>query len=168
MSLDELVAAKKINNDQRAQLLKKPAVQEQIKALEEQIKQYRQFGKAYEDRFAREKSSLQEAHEVEINKIRLEAAEQALAKSLEQQETDLLVLTQFLNTASSKRNDDSVDAVEKAAFEGVLLKIYQGSSEAIVHMKDLVSGSGAKVTSIEGDELEFTCKSLPPSVRNPC
>ena len=164
MSLDELVAAKKINNDQRAQLLKKPAIQEQIKAFEEQIKQYRQFGKDYEDRFAREKSGLQESHEAEINKIKLEAAEQALAKWSEQQETDLLVLTQFLNAASSKRNDDSIDDVEKAAFEGVLVKIYQGSTEAIVHMKNLVSGSDAKVTSIEGDELEFTCKLQPSPI----
>ena len=158
MTLDELVASKKINPDQKAQLLKKPAIQEQVKALEEQIKQYRQFGKDYEDRLAKEKASLQAIHEAEINKIKSQAAEEAIAKATAQQEADLLVLTQFLNAASSKRNDESTPALEGKAFEGVLLKIYQGSTDAISDMKKLVAGADSKVTSIEGEELDFTCK----------
>ncbi|KKY15184.1 hypothetical protein UCRPC4_g06410 [Phaeomoniella chlamydospora] len=156
ISLNDLVASKKINTDQKAQIERRPALHEQVKSLEQQLDRYRQFGKDYEDRFEQEKSAIKQSHDAEVARIKQEAADEAAAKASSQQDADLLVLTQFLHAASSKRNDESTPALEGKAFEGVLLKIYQGSREAIADMKKLVNGDDSKVTSIENEELDFT------------
>ena len=43
VSLDDLVSQRKINNDQKAAAVKKPQLQLQLAAFEEQIAQYRKF-----------------------------------------------------------------------------------------------------------------------------
>lgn len=156
VSLDELVARKKINADQKAQILKKPALQAELARFEEQVLHYRKFGKDYEEKFAKERSALEESHAEALAKAKLEAADEATETALKRFDDDLLVLSQFLHAAAAKRQDDEVDPVEKAAFEGVLLLVYQGNDAALTAFKDIAAGSDKKVLNTEGDQLEFT------------
>ena len=156
VSLDDLIARKKINADQKAQILKKPALQSELVRLEEQLVHYRKFGKDYEDRFAKEKIALEESHGEALTKAKLEALDEATLSSQKKVEDDLLILSQFLHAAAAKRTDGDLDAVEKAAFEGVLLLVYQGNSAAIAAFKDIAAGAEKKVISTSGDELDFT------------
>jgi hypothetical protein len=156
VSLDELVAKKKINADQKAQILKKPALQAELARLEDQVVHYRKFGKDYEDRFAKEKSTLEESHAEALAKVKLEAADEATITNLKKFDDDLLVLSQFLHAAAAKRQDDELDPIEKAAFEGVLLLVYQGNNAALAAFKDIAAGSEKKVSNTEGDPLDFT------------
>ncbi|KAF7508091.1 hypothetical protein GJ744_009673 [Endocarpon pusillum] len=156
LSLDELVATKKINADQKAQILKRPALQADLARLQDQVIQYRKFGKDYEDRFAKEKSALEESHAEALAKAKLEAADEATTTLLKKFDEDLLVLSQFLHAAAAKRQDDDLDPVEKAAFEGVLLLVYQGNNAALAAFKDIAAGSDKKVSNTEGDQLDFT------------
>jgi Flp pilus assembly CpaE family ATPase len=71
-TLDELVASKKINADQKAQVLKKPALQAQLKQYEDQVTQFRKVEKDLEDRFAVEKAHLIEQHQAELARTREE------------------------------------------------------------------------------------------------
>ncbi len=156
VSLDELIMKKKINADQKAQILKKPALQAELGRLEDQVVHYRKFGKDYEDRFVKEKSALEESHAEALAKVKLEAADEATITILKKFDGDLLVLSQFLHAAAAKRQDDELDPIEKAAFEGVLLLVYQGNNAALAAFKDIAAGSDKKVLNTEGDQLEFT------------
>jgi hypothetical protein len=154
--LEELVAKKKINADQKAQILKKPGLQAELARLEDQVVHYRKFGKDYEDRFAKERSTLEVSHAEAIAQVKLEAADEATVTALKKFDDDLLVLSQFLHAAAAKRQDDELDPVEKAAFEGVLLLVYQGNNAALAAFKDIAAGSDKKVSNTEGDQLDFT------------
>lgn len=156
VALDELVAKKKINADQKAQILKKPGLQAELARLEDQVVHYRRFGKDYEERFAKEKSSLEELHAGALAKAKVEAADEATITMLKKFNDDLLVLSQFLHAAAAKRQDDELDPVEKAAFEGVLLLVYQGNNAALAAFKDIAAGSETKVSNTEGEQLDFT------------
>lgn len=156
LSLDELVAKKKINADQKAQILKKPALQADLARLEDQVVQYRKFGKDYEDRYAKEKLALEESHAEALAKVKLEAADEATTTMLTKFDVDLLILSQFLHAAAAKRQNDELDPVEKAAFEGVLLLVYQGNNAALAAFKDIAAGSEKKVSNTDGDQLDFT------------
>lgn len=156
VSLDELVTKKKINADQKAQILKKPALQAELGRLQDQVVHYRKFGKDYEDQFAKEKAALEESHADALAKVKLEAADEATITNLKKFDDDLLVLSQFLHAAAAKRQDDELDPVEKAAFEGVLLLVYQGNNAALTAFKDVAAGSEKKVLNTEGDQLDFT------------
>lgn len=54
-NLDQLLAARKINPDQKAQAQKKPSLQASLAQLEEQVAQYKQFDEDYQKRLAAEK-----------------------------------------------------------------------------------------------------------------
>ena len=73
MSLDDLVAARKINADQKAQILKKPQLQASLTQLEEQISQYKKFDQEYKARSQTEKVEFEKTYDNAI-------IEQALAK----------------------------------------------------------------------------------------
>ena len=147
VSLDDLVARKKINTDQKAQILKKPSLQAELARLEDQVVHYRKFGKDYEDRSAKERAALEESHAEALTKAKLEAADEATVTNLKKFDDDLLVLSQFLHAAAAKRQDDELDPVEKAAFEGVLLLVYQGNNAALAAFKDIAAGSDKKVSN---------------------
>lgn len=151
-----MVARKKINADQKAQILKIPGLQAELARLEDQVVHYRKFGKDYEDRSAKERAALEESHAEALAKVKLEAADEATITNLKKFDGDLLVLTQFLHAAAAKRQDDEVDPIEKAAFEGVLLLVYQGNNAALAAFKDIAAGSDKKVSNTEGDQLDFT------------
>ena len=160
VSLDDLVASKKLNNDQKAQMERKPQLQEQVKGLEDQIDRFRQFIKDTEARFEKERGTTKESHQAEVAKARQEAADEARTQALKEHESELLTLTQFLNAASTKRLDESPETsqAEKDAFEDVLLKVYQGTSQAIGDIQKLAQGSQEKIVTVRGEELDFTCE----------
>ena len=156
MSLDDLVARKKLNADQKAQVMKKPALQAQLAQLEEQLQAFRSFAQEIEDKFAKEKSGLVESHEAEITSIKekiLQEAEDIKSKAIED---GLRVITHFLHTAASKRQSEEADTEEGRAFEGALLLVYQGNETSLVTLKNLIDGTEDKVSDVQGEALDFT------------
>ena len=155
-NLDDLVAAKKINADQKAQVLKKPALQVQLKQYEEQVTQFRKVEKDLEDRFAVEKANLIEQHQAELARTRKEVAAEANKTLSQKLDEDLLVLSQFLHAAAAKRQTAEAESEEGRAFEGALLLVYQGNNASLTTLKNLIAGSEDKVTSTLGEPLDFT------------
>src|SRR6202034_4350172 len=155
-TLDDLVAAKKLNTDQKAQVLKKPALQAQLKQYEEQVTQCRKVEKDLEDRFAAERAHLIELHQAELAATREEVtaeANKSLSKKLDE---DLLILSQFLHAAAAKRQTAEAESEEGRAFEGALLLVYQGNNASLTTLKNLIAGSDDKVTSTLGEPLDYT------------
>lgn len=154
--LDLLVAEKKINSDQRAQILKKPALQAQVAQIEEQIAQYKQFAAHYEERLVSQKTALETAHKEELEAAR----EKAVAELKESQEktvrAQLLTLSQFLRAAASVRRAGDGAAADSQAFEGVLLQVYGGNLDAVESMLKLISGADEKVAGVDGQILDVT------------
>ena len=165
MSLDELVASRKINADQKAQILKKPSLQASLTQLEEQIAQYKKFDQEYKARSQLEKTEFEKSFtdrakkELEEN---VEAAKKAAASSAEQDQRDaLLLLSQFLRLAAIRRGDEEADANldENKALEGVLSQVYSGDLKAVDAMVNLIHGSEQATTSISSEPLKTTCQS---------
>ncbi|KAK6384765.1 uncharacterized protein PV06_08865 [Exophiala oligosperma] len=156
VSLDDLVAQKKLNADQKAQILKKPALQAQLSQLEEQLQSFRTFAQDLEDKFAKEKSALVESHEAEVASLKqkvLQEAEDAKSKAIED---GLRVITHFLHTAASKRQSEDADSEEGRAFEGALLLVYQGNETSLMTLKSLIYGTEEKVLDVQGEALDYT------------
>ena len=155
--------AKLINSDQKAQLLKKPALQAQLKQYEEQVTLSRQVEKELVDRFAVQKAQLIEQHQAELARRRDEVtveANKTLSKKLDE---DLLVLSQFLHAAAAKRQTAEAESEEGRAFEGALLLVYQGNNASLTTLKNLIAGSEDKVTSTLGEPLEYTFEQIKQS-----
>lgn len=155
-SLDELVAARKLNNDQRAQLLRKPQLQAQVTQLEEQLNQCRNITQELEDKFSKEKASLIEAHEAEVAQLKEDAAKQAGSADGKNMEDALMVISQFLHAAAAKRQSEDADSDEGRAFEGALLLVYQGDSASLSTIRSLIEGSDEKVPDVQGELLDYT------------
>lgn len=155
-NVDELVASRKLNNDQKAQIEKKPAIKAQLAQLEEQISQYRNFSQDFEDRFAREKASLVESHEAEIAQLKEEAAVSPKAPESTAPEEALKVISHFLHAAASKRVSEDPDSDEARAFEGALLLVYQGNESSLSTLRNLVTGADEKITDTNGELVEYT------------
>jgi hypothetical protein len=157
-SLDELVTEKKINTDQKAQALKKPALQTHVAQLEEQIVQHKQLAAIYEEKLAVQKTTLEKAH-----KEALEAARETIiaeiAESKKNESKDqLLILSRFLRAAAAMRHTGDETANENRAFEGVLFQVYGGTHEAVDSMLKLIEGVDEKVSSVESELLDVTCE----------
>lgn len=160
VSIDDLVAVKKLNQDQKGQLLRKPQLQIQLKQLEEQLANYKSFGEEHEERFAREKAKLVDSHKSEVEQAKHDALEEARITYEQKKEEDLLVLTQFLHAAASKRQTEAANTEEGRAFEGALLLVYQGNKMALTTLKNIVEGSEETVPDDKGAPLEFTFAKL--------
>jgi ribosomal protein L16 Arg81 hydroxylase len=152
------VASRKINNDQKAQVLKKPQLQAQLSQLEEQLSQYKKIDQEYQQKMTSERELLQSSHREELEKLtatlKAEAAAE-LQKSLKQR---YLVLSQFLRTAAAKRQQEGPETDERQAFEGVLLLVYGGDAAAVDAIEKVVEGSTELVNSVEGTATGVTCK----------
>ena len=162
VSLDDLVAQKKLNADQKAQMQKKPQLQSQVTQLEEQLTQFRSFAQELEERFSRDKAALVGAHEVELAQLKEEAdtkAQEHTVRSTTLQD-GLKIISEFLHAAASKRSllDDATD--ERRAFEGALLLVYQGNEAALSTLQSLVDGTDDKVLDTEGSPVDFTFAQL--------
>ncbi|RMZ91193.1 hypothetical protein DV736_g1580, partial [Chaetothyriales sp. CBS 134916] len=155
-SLDELVADKKLNSDQKAQILKKPGLQTQLSQLEEQLSQYCAFSQELEQRFGGEKAALIEAHQHEVARLRQEIETQNQTPKAKDIDDELKVISHFLHAAASKRQSEDADSEEVRAFEGILLQIYQGNLTALTTLRNLITGSEEKVSDTENNPLDIT------------
>jgi hypothetical protein len=160
--LEQLVAEKKLNADQKAQLQKKPQIQAQVTQLEEQLNQYRSFAQELEDRFSQEKATLVEAHEAEIAQLKEEAAAKAQEQEGNSKKLDegLKIVCDFLHAAASKRSFVDEEKAERQAFEGALLQVYQGNELSVTTLQNLVAGTDDKVIDTEGNPVDFTFAQL--------
>ncbi|KAI5245770.1 hypothetical protein E4T47_03607 [Aureobasidium subglaciale] len=153
-SLDELLASRKINADQKAQASKKPALQAQLAQLEEQISQYKKVDADYQSRMSAQHSHLTSTHQSEIEKLKAslkEEHETELKSALRQK---LLTFSQFLRAAAAKRViEEEADTDESKAFEGALLLVYGGDDKAVDAALSLIEGSDEQVPSVEGELL---------------
>ncbi|KAI2698706.1 hypothetical protein CBS147332_8498 [Penicillium roqueforti] len=155
-SLDELIEEKKINNDQKAQVLKKPSLQATVAQAEEQIGHYKQFAVQYEDRLAAQKAALVKAHEAELEAVRNNAIADATEASKKALREHLYTVTKFLCAAAILRRDGDTITTESRAFEGVLFEVYAGNQSAVNSLLKIAEGADEKVNAVEGTTLDFT------------
>lgn len=156
-TLDELVASRKINNDQKAQALKKPSLQASLAQLEEQIAQYKKFDQEYQTRIATEKAALETAHKEDLAKLKEASYAEAKMEANKEEKEKMLVLSKFLRAAAAKRQTGDDTSTESRAFEGALLLVYGGDASAVAAMEKLIEGSGDKVPATDQELLDFTC-----------
>ncbi|OJD20039.1 hypothetical protein AJ78_00055 [Emergomyces pasteurianus Ep9510] len=153
-SLDELVAEKKINADQKAQALKKPALQAVVSQIEEQINQYKQYGQYYENRLATQKIEIEKKHKDELVALKEKVVAETLESSEKEFEGRLLVLSQFLRAAAAMRRSGDETSSDSRAFEGALFQVYGGTEEAVSAMVKLINGADDIVPSVDAEPLD--------------
>ncbi|KAI1916021.1 hypothetical protein LOZ12_004627 [Ophidiomyces ophidiicola] len=156
LSLDDLVAAKKINADQKAQMIKKPALQENVASIEEQISQFKQYGAHYEERLAKQKAELEKTHQEQVDAIKKDATADARQTAEKDFKEKLLILSKFLRAAAAMRRSGDENSTDSRAFEGLLFQVYGGTDEAVDAMEKLIKGAEENVTSVDGDAIELT------------
>lgn len=162
VSLDDLVAQRKLNQDQKASALKKPQLQAQLVALDEQIQQYKKFDAEFQQQLQKQKTDLTSTHGEELEKIKEEAQAEAAERSQAELKSKLLIFSQFLRAAAARRNaEEDSEEDENRAFEGTLLLVYGGDQKAVETALNLIEGSDEQVTSIEGTLLPVKCRFLP-------
>ncbi|RKF55088.1 hypothetical protein GcC1_206004 [Golovinomyces cichoracearum] len=165
MTLDELVAARKINADQKAQILKKPALQASLVQLEDQVAQYTLLDAEFRTRSQNEKNALEKTLK-EVASRELEdvlAAAKIEAKELARKhlEESLLLLSQFLKLAAIRRaEEEAAELEESKALEGLLAQVYSGDANAVVAMLNLIDGTEETLTSVNGEALKITYAQL--------
>ncbi|KAH7354889.1 hypothetical protein BKA65DRAFT_424707 [Rhexocercosporidium sp. MPI-PUGE-AT-0058] len=164
-SLDDLVSARKINADQKAQLLKKPALLASLAQLEEQIAQYKKFDQEYKAKLQTEKAEFEKIHTERSSKELEEAVgsakSQAATAAVKQQQDDLLLLSQFLKLAAIRRGEDEAAELEESkALEGLLAQVYAGDATAVAAMLNLIQGSSDTLSSVTGEPLTVTFADL--------
>jgi uncharacterized membrane protein YgcG len=156
IALDDLVAQKKLNADQKAQILKKPALQAQLSQLEDQLSAFRTFAHELEEKAAKEKSISLEAHKAEIAQVKEEVAQEIESAKAKAVDDGLRVIVSFLHGAAAMRQAEDQTSDEARAYEGALLQIYQGNDGALATLKNLVYGTEAKVIDTTDTPLNFT------------
>ncbi|CAK3855637.1 Hypothetical predicted protein [Lecanosticta acicola] len=154
VSLDDLVAQRKINIDQRAAAQKKPQLQAQLAELEERQEHYRKFDADYQTKIGKLREELASQHQQELEKVRQEIRSESVNTSESELREKLLVFSQFLRAAAHKRNiEEEADTDESRAFEGTLLLVYGGDQKAVDAAVNLIEGTQEQVPSIDGIPL---------------
>ncbi|KAL7959790.1 hypothetical protein V8C34DRAFT_102385 [Trichoderma compactum] len=162
-SLDELVAEKILNTDQKTQIQKKPALQAALAQYEEQLAQYQKIHEQYQTRAAADKAEWAKS----LEKTKEEAISEAKADSESSLKSKLLVLSQFLRLAAYRREESQEpDSDESQAIEGVLLAIYSGDDNAVSAMQKLIEGSDDQIFSVPGEQLQTTYASVKSLAEN--
>ncbi|PNY24156.1 Uncharacterized protein TCAP_05904 [Tolypocladium capitatum] len=150
-SLDELVATKVINADQKAQIQKKPALQAQVTQFEEQLAQYQKVHEQYRTRAAAEKAEWEKS----LERAKADAVSEAREEFNKSLNDNLLTLSQFLRLAAYRREEaKDPESDESQAIEGVLLAIYAGDESAVSSMLKLIGGSTDQILSVPGEQLQ--------------
>ena len=157
-SLDELLAAKKINADQKLQAERKPGLQATVRQLEEQLEHYKKFEDDLRSRFDEEKAELERSHQEEIEKLKAASREQTPFTDDSDTRTKLLHLSKFLRTAAARRQDGDENSEENRAFEGALLQVYGGDESAVQAMENVIGGSDDLVPTVEGSLSTVSCE----------
>ncbi|DAA79451.1 TPA_exp: Uncharacterized protein A8136_0224 [Trichophyton benhamiae CBS 112371] len=155
-SLEELVALKKINTDQKAQALKKPALQETIAHIEEQIAQYKQLEAYYEEQRVKEIAKIEAQHKDEIESLKKNLETESKESSEKRFKDRLLVLSRFLRAAAAMRGVADEHSIQARGFEGALYQVYGGTEQAVDAMVKLIDGTDDKVPSVESEILDIT------------
>jgi hypothetical protein len=160
-SLDELVAARKINADQKAQALKKPQLQGQLAQLEEQLTTFRRIEAEHQAQLSREKELLVSAHAAELDAARREARDEGLAEAkaaaTSRERDRLLLFTRFLAAAAIRRSREDQETQENRAFEGALLLVYGGNAVSVVAAQNIIDGSDEKLVGVDDVITDITC-----------
>ena len=159
VSLDDLVAQRKINNDQKAAALKKPQLHQQLAGFEEQISQYRKFDAEYQTLLQKQKDDLTSQHQKELEKVKDELRVDGVTAGAAELKKNLLVFSQFLRAAAAKRTvEEESNTDESRAFEGALLLVYGGDETAVETAMKLIEGADEQVPGIDGVLLPVKCK----------
>jgi len=152
-SLDQLVQERILNADQKAQILKKPALQAQRAQFEEQLAQYLKVDEQYKTRAAADKAEWEKS----LEKAKADAVAEAKETFDKTLHGNLLLLSQFLRLAAYRREEAAdPESDESQAIEGVLMAIYTGDESAVSSMLKLVQGSSDQILSVPGEQLETT------------
>ncbi|CAD6505682.1 BgTH12-01172 [Blumeria graminis f. sp. triticale] len=164
-TLDELVASRKINADQKAQILKKPALQASLAQLEEQVSQYMKFDHDFKTRYQEEKAifekNLKEQASRELQDAITTTKSEAQETAAKELEDSLLLLSKFLKLAAIRRAEEEVAELnESKALEGLLAQVYSGDSAAVAAMLNLINGSEKTLKSVSGEDLDTTYATL--------
>lgn len=147
-----------INNDQKAQILKKPALQTQLAQTEEQLAQYQKVDEQYRTQAAADKAESEKTLRQATQKASADAQADAKANFEKTQRSNLLLVSQFLRLAAYRREEATdPESDESQAIEGVLLAIYTGDDSAVNAMLKLVEGSNDQILSVPGEQLQTTC-----------
>jgi hypothetical protein len=163
LSLDELVETKKINADQKAQALKKPALQAQLTMMEEQIAAYRKLDIEYEALLAKEKERLERAHAAAIQEARDDAAAQAKDAAEKSLKYKMLTFARFLAAAANRRNGGDETSDDARAVEGALFLVYSGDYTAVDYALKIVEGTDEPVQGTDGTFSGVTCELILPA-----
>lgn len=162
-TLEDLLASRKINSDQKTQLEKKPGLQENLAKLEEQLVHYKKIDDDHQKRLTSERASLEAAHNEAVEKAKTAAFEEGKASGSAKKKADLLALTRVLRVAAARRQSGDDSSPESRGLEGILLLVYGGEDEAVEIMEKLFAKSEELVPTIEGTPSEYTCRFLLPS-----
>lgn len=138
--------------------MKKPALQETIAHIEEQIAQYKEVGAHYEGRIEKQKAELEKAHKAELEALKEKIVSEARDSAEQSFNERLLTFSRFLRAAAAMRRSGDETSSDSRAFEGALFQVYGGTDEAVDAMIKLIDGADEKVPSVEGDLLEVACK----------
>ncbi|CAO2648521.1 Nn.00g077880.m01.CDS01 [Neocucurbitaria sp. VM-36] len=156
VSLDDLLASRKINADQKAQAERKPGLQAQLAQYEEQYGHYTKYGQELEAKFAREKEILSKAHSGELEVLRETIKAEAALEQKKLLKDKILTLSRFLRAAAARRQLEDDDSDLTKAFEGALLQVYGGDATAVLAAEKLIDGAEDGVPSTEGVVLSIT------------
>lgn len=158
-TLEDLVATRKINADQKAQILKLPQLKAALAQHEEQITQFKKFDQEYKATLATDKANFEKAIKERHAKELEEAVSAVKAEAEKEQKRSLLVISQFLHLAAVRRGEDAdAEIDENKALEGALTWVYEGSEKAVAVMVKIVQGADEPTTSITNEQLTTTCK----------
>ncbi|KAE8825285.1 hypothetical protein HRS9139_08395 [Pyrenophora teres f. teres] len=160
VSLDDLLASRKINADQKAQAERKPGLQAQLAQYEEQYTNYKKYGDELEAKFAREKEVLSKAHSGELETLRQTIKAEAALEQQKIVKEKLLTLSRFLRAAAARRQLGDDDSDLTKAFEGALLQVYGGDAGAVMAAEKLIEGAEDGVPSTEGVVLSVSYSQL--------
>ncbi|KAF2033528.1 hypothetical protein EK21DRAFT_58425 [Setomelanomma holmii] len=158
VSLDDLVASRKINADQKASAEKKPGLQAQRAQLEEQYSHFQRYGQEQEEKFAREKEILHKSHSSELEALRDTSKAEAVLEQKKLLKEKILTLSRFLRAAAARRQLEDDNSELTKAFEGALLQVYGGDATAVLAAEKLIEGAEDGVPSTEGVVLSVSCK----------
>ena len=158
-TLDELVSARKINADQKAQILKLPSLKAALAQHEEQIVQFKKFDQEYKANLATDKANFEKSIKEQHAKELEQAVATAKLEVEREQKRSLLIISQFLHLAAVRRGEDAdADLDENKALEGALTWVYEGSEKAVAVMLKIVQGVSEPTVSISNEQLSTTCK----------
>ncbi|KAM0325313.1 hypothetical protein ACHAQA_007298 [Verticillium albo-atrum] len=171
-SLEQLLASKLINADQKAQISKKPALLAQLAQNEEQITQFKKLDSEYRSK-AQQDKAVHDKETADLKASYAEKAEKDVAAAVEEAkkaskgETDTAVfehlkeVSGFLRLAAARREDPAGQSEEAGrAIEGVLGNMYVGDDEAARSMIALVRGSDERTFDVDGNFLDVTFADL--------